>query len=217
MVYLIQAEEQEISYELLQQLASALARPPKFSLVDATHRVRHAVGVFEMPDETEAARVAKGFAAAGFNTLMTQELFLPPLTEPLNLHQPELDGPVELAVAGELHLIREQDKREYKVFVNSPEGDFSVDPVRIGEEKLPHRQVQYCLDIFTPQRHWRGRAEVTRALQECLIRLNATTARLGAGARHLLEGNRRLPTFEKVVDYELYVSWLYQLHRLKKR
>jgi hypothetical protein len=215
MVYLVQAEEREISFELLQQLAAVLARPPELSLADAAHRVQHAYGIFEMPDEAEAARVARGFAAAGFATITAPELFPPPPLEPLDLHHPELGGPVELAVAGELHLIREQDKWEYKVFAASPEGDFSVDPVRIDDDKLPHHAVQYYLDIFIAQRHWRVRTDLALALQEGLAKLDVSRARLGRGVRQLLEDGRQLPIFQKTGEYELYVAWLYQLLRLR--
>jgi hypothetical protein len=215
MVYLVQAEEHEISYELLQQLAAALARPPELCLADATHRVKHAFGIFEMPDAAEAARVARGFATAGFNTMITPELFPPPPPEPLDLHHPELDGPAALAAAGELHLLREQDRWEYKPFISRY--DAFIDKVKLDDDKIEHRKVQFSLDVFTAQRHWRVRADVALALKECLAQLDLGQARLGAGAQQLLGNNHRLPGFEKTRDYELYVSWLYQLLRLRGR
>jgi len=218
MIYLLQADEQEISLELLQQLAKVLMRLPEVAFADATHRVHAAHGIFEMPDEVEAARVAKGFAAAGFATLTVPELFPPPPAEPLNRQQPPPEGEVALAAAGQLRTVKVVKDWEAKAPRFSLLSPILIVPGSgTKETTAERRELWFYLDIFIAQRHLRLRADGETALQEYLKKLNLGGALLSIGVQHLLEKNRRLPAFEKETDYDRYISWLYQLRRAQKQ
>jgi hypothetical protein len=217
MVYLLQAEEQEISLELLQQLAKVLVRLPEVAFADATHQVHMAHGIYELPDEAEAARVAKGFAAEGFPTITVPEIFPPPAPELLNRqHLPE--GKIELAAAGQVHLVKSVTETEFKAPRISLFSPILVVPGSGSKEITRERsEFLFYLEVFAGARHWRMQSGGESLLLEYLAKMDLSGALLGAGVKHLLEKNRRLPAFDKEKEYDRYVSWLYQLLRAQKQ
>jgi|WetSurMetagenome_2_1015567.scaffolds.fasta_scaffold193524_2 hypothetical protein len=210
MVYLIQAEEPDISFDCLQELAAALIRPPEVTFADATHLVHNAHGIFELPDTGEAERVAQAFVEVNFPTFTLESLLPLPPPKPLNLHRPEIKGGVQLAIAGQVRLVREElQPKPSPALFSRVMGLGSRS--RIDESTLEHDTIWNHLEIFTDQGHWQARAEVEIVLVECLSKLTLAGAFLSVGVRHLLEKNRRLPLFNKEADYNRYVTWLYQV------
>ncbi len=101
MAYIIQAEEQEITSDLLQQLAPVLlAESPGLTPADATYRIRSSHGMLVIAGKAEAMRISQRFDQLGFPNFVLDELLNPPRAEHLNVEKPELDGEVELAVSG---------------------------------------------------------------------------------------------------------------------
>ncbi len=213
MVYIIQAQEQDISYEFLQNLANVLADSPGLTHADATFRVHNSHGIFAVEDPTDATRISQRFSELGLSNFIVPALLPPPKPEPLNADHPQLEGPVELAVAAELDLVAETTRWNF-----SPWRMRMIYPSRIPipgsgtEEWIEKREdTRFYLDLFTQTKHWRVRPGSSVVVQRLLGDLNLSGAYLNSGVKTLLRGERRLPRFATEEEFDKYVSWLYQL------
>jgi hypothetical protein len=218
MAYIIQAEEQDISFHLLQQLAAVLAETPGLTHADATYRIHSSHGILALADKAEATRISQRFTALGFQNFLRDELLHVPRPEHLNLEKPGLDGEAELVVAARLHVVTERhvlDINPFRIRMAYPE--IPIPGSSIEESTVEERDTHYCLDLFTSARHWRARPGSLPQIQAFLGATKKPDTCLNAGARDLINGERHLPTFGSEEDYKKYVTWLYQLRYAKAR
>jgi hypothetical protein len=212
MVYLIQAEEAEIPYELFERLAAAMDESPEVAFADATHQLRAGHGILEIAEHDEALRLSARFAEIGYRTHLIDSLLQPPRPEVLDLLQPQLPGPVGLAVVAALHLHTQR-----KVVSYSPLGAKVIYPrlvlpySGVEERTIEEEDSRYSLDLFTSGRRLRARPGSPVGIASLLAQLDLSGAYLNAGARHLQAGEHHLPSFTTEADYERYLTWLYQL------
>jgi hypothetical protein len=215
MVYIIQAEEQEITFDLLQKLAAVLlAESPGLTPADATYRIHSSHGMLAMADKAEAMRISQRFHQLGFRNFVLDELLDPPKAEHLNLERPELSGEVGLVVLGRLRTVTERTVRDYDARRRSIALAVTGIPLptsRARERTVEESDTRFCLDLFTPGKHWRARPGSPMPIQAVLSTVSIANAHLSRGVRSLLKGDRDIPTFEKEDDYDKYVTWLYQL------
>jgi hypothetical protein len=211
-VYLLQAEEREIPYELLQGLALILAESPGVVFADAVRKIHVSYGILELGTRAEAERVSARVAGLGLRTFVANHLLEPPEPEPLNPAAAEIAEEVELAAAARVDTTTEhramtlQPLRLRYVYPWIPVLDSVIDDKWVRETDAEH-----YLDLFTAQRHWRAKELSAVPLVEFVRGLGLSTATLGVGVTDLLAGGHNLPRFTSRRDYDRYVTWLYQL------
>ncbi len=74
MPYLIQAEEREIPYDLMHQLAKVIADSPGLICADGMHEVRTGHGILQVRDRAEADRLSELFGTLGVPVFLLDEL-----------------------------------------------------------------------------------------------------------------------------------------------
>jgi hypothetical protein len=218
--HLIQAdEEQEISQDLLQQLAAVLAESPELTFADATYQIHSARGMLAIPGAEEAARISQHFNDLGFRNFVVQDLLTPPRPRHLNLEKPELDEAVGLAVAARLAVVTERtitefNARRYVIGLATtgiPHRGAATDRRRVEQS-----DTRFCLDLLTPTTRWQARAGVSVPIRAFLTDTPMPDAYLSKGAGLLKQGSHDIPTFQGETDYDRYVTWLYQLRYAKR-
>jgi hypothetical protein len=212
MVYLLQAEEREISYELLQDLAMVLAESPEVVFADATRKVHTSHGIMEFESRAEAERVSARVAGLGFRTFIVDHLLAPPEPERLDPAGAQIAEEIELGAAARVDTV---DRHKVTTFnplrLRIAYPRIPIPSSVIDEEWVEDRNTEYSLDLFAGPRHWRLQHASAGPFVEFLQGLALSTATLGAGARSLLAGSRNLPRFSSEKDYQRYLTWLYQL------
>jgi hypothetical protein len=215
MAYIIQAEEREITVDLVQQLAPILlAESPGLSPADATYRIRSSRGMLAIGDKAEAMRISQRFDQLGFRNFVLDELLDPPKAEHLNVEKPELDGEVGLVALAILHTVTERTVRDFDARRRSIALAITGIPLPTSgsrERTVEESDTRFCLDLFTPERHWGARPGSLVPIQAVLSTASIANAYLSSGVRSLPKGDRNLPTFGSEADYNRYVTWLYQL------
>ena len=216
MVYIVQAEEQDITLDLLQQLAAVLlAESSGLTHADATYRIHSSHGILPVADKAEATRISQRFNEFGFRNFVLDELLGLPKPEHLNLEKPEVGGEVGLAVVARLRLVTERTIRSFNPRRFTLSLAVTGIPLRssgIEERTVEESDTRDCLDLFTPGKHSRARPESSLPIQALLGNAAISNAYLSAGARSLMRGDRKsIPTFEKEDNHDKYVTWLYQL------
>jgi hypothetical protein len=213
--YLIQAdEEQEVSDDLLQQLAAVLAESPELTFADATYRVHSSHGILAIEGKEEAARISQRFNDLGFRNFVVQELLTPPRPQHLNLETPELDEEVGLAVAARLHFVTERTVREFNVRRFSLSLAITGIPrprAAIEKRTIEQSDTRFYLDLFTQTKHWRAQVGSPLPIQALLGKAQMPKAHLSKGVQILMQGEHHIPTFQREDDYDKYITWLYQL------
>jgi len=219
MIYVIQAEEQSIPLELLQQLAAVLAEAPDLTLADTTYRIRNAHGMLAVEDRAEADRVSRRWTELGFPNFILDQLITVPRPENLNLDKPDFDPGIGLAVVTKLEIVTERTVREFQQrgFALGPAlTGIPVPRVRMEERTIEESSARFYLDLFTASRHWRARPGVSMRIEALLGTASLKDARLSAGARGLMKGeSRHVPRFDNEKDYEKYIRWLYHLRYVR--
>ena len=220
MAYVIQAdEEQEISHDLLQQLAATLAESPELTFADATYRIHSSHGILAIQGTKEAARISRRFNDLGFRNFVVQKLLHPPRPQHLNLEKPELDEEVGLAVAARLHFVTETTVREFNA------RRFSIGLAITGiprpgaameKRTVEHSETRFYLDLLTLTKRWQASAGSLAPIQALLAATPMPGAYLSKGAKTLMQGDHDIPTFQKDEDYDRYVTWLCQLRYAKR-
>lgn len=213
MPYVIQAEEQEIDLDLLQRLADVLlAEVSDITRADATYRVRRAGGILQVKERAAADRISARFTELGLRSFALEELLDPPRPQHLNLEKPQIEGEVELAIAGRLHRVDRKVVKTTRVGLSLPwaMAGIPVPKARTEERKVEESDTRYCLDLFASGTHWSARPGYPQAAQEMLTKVVTPATALSAGAASLLQGDKNIPEFGQEADYERYVTWLYQ-------
>jgi hypothetical protein len=216
MVYIVQVEEQEISRELLPQLAKLLIKPPDIIFADATHRIRSARGLLAFDEKAEAAIVSKQFNELGYRNFLLDELLPLPKRERLSLEQAELDPNIGLAAAAKFVSTSESTVEKANLNVGKL-ATFALTGFMLPgsgkqTETVKHSETTYLLELFTAEKRWQAPAAITPPLQHLLNKLpDAASVYYSLGAQNLRQGNTHLPTFESAKDYEHYLTWLFQL------
>jgi hypothetical protein len=215
MIYVIQAEEQDIPFELLQQLAAVLAEAPGLTHADATFRIHNSRGILAVENKAEADRVSQRFNELGVLTFVSGQVLTPPRPENLNLGKPDLDPEIGLAVAARLQLVTERTVREFK------QRGFAIGPALVGipiprlgmeERTVEDSDTRFYLDLFSSSRHWRARPGIPLPIQTLLNAAITGDVYLSKGARVLKQGDSRsIPRFDNEKDYDKYITWLYQI------
>jgi hypothetical protein len=212
MTYLIQAEERDLSFDLLQQLAKVMAESPELVLADATYELRSSHGILAVPARVEAERLSARFAALGVSTFLLDSLLEPPKPELLHLMQPRVQGAIEMAAAASLHLTTERkDVSINPLSMQVADPQIPIPGSSVQETTFEEHDSRYCFDLFTHEGHWRAEPDALALVQRFLGEADLSAAYLGAGVRSLQAGVRRLPTFASERDYDRYLTWLYQL------
>jgi hypothetical protein len=217
MPYIIQAEEQDISNDLLQQLAAVLAELPELILADAIHRIHNCHGLLVVEDKIQALHISQRFTELGFPNFILEELLALPKPERLNLEKPEAAEKFDLAVAARVQITEQSTDHEYRMTgIGLAAVGLGIPRLRIEEKTVEHTDTHFFLDLFTSESHWRAQADVTLRIKTFLEKLNNPTVHLDRGADSLMKGETNLPTFRKAADYERYLSWQYQLRYVKR-
>ncbi len=213
MVYLLQAEEREISYELLQDLALVLAESPGTAFADATRTIHTSHGILEFESRAEAERVCARVAGLGFRTFVIDHLLDPPEPELLHVKTAKVTEGIELAAAAQVHTVTERMVTTYNPLrVLSTDRQIAWLPgSTVEDEWIEETDTAYYLDLFAGPHHWRLEEESAGPYLEFVKGLALSDATLGIGVRNLLEGNRALPRFTSEHDYDRYLTWLYHL------
>ena len=215
MAYVIQAdEEEEISQDLLQQLAAVLAESPELTFADATYRIHSARGILAVQGAEEAARISRRFNGLGFRTFVVQELLSPPRPQHLNLEKPGLDEEVGLAVAARLNFVTERTVREFnarRFLIGLATTGIPRRGAAMEKRTFEHSDTRFYLDLLTPTTRWQARAGSSVPIQAFLADTPMPDAYLSKGAKVLMQGDHDIPTFQKDEDYDKYVTWLCQL------
>lgn len=213
MPYLILADERELPYDLLVQLAKVMDESADIVLADATRQLLHSHGILTIPDQREAERVAARFAALGVPNFLRATLLQVPLPKLFPLLHPRLDGAIELAVIGHLKLTTEHRQIIVNPLSAQLAGTIEFPSPGSSTETITATQhdTHFTIDLFTHAHHWRGQALALVAVQAFLKGIDLSAARLGAGVRNLQAGERRVPAFTDEQGYERYLSWLFQL------
>ena len=215
MAYLIQAdEEQEISRDLLQQLAAVLAESPELTFADATYRIHSSHGIMAIQGTEEAARISRRFNDLGFRNFVVQELLNPPRPQHLNLEKPGLDEEVGLAVAARLNFVTKQTVREFnarRFLIGMATTGIPRPGAAMDNRTVEHSDTRFCLDLLTLTKRWQARAGSSVPIQVFLADTPMPDAYLSKGAQVLKQGDHDIPTFQKDEDYDKYVTWLCQL------
>jgi hypothetical protein len=213
MPYVIQAEEREIDVDLLQRLADVLLdEVSDLTRADATYRVRRAGGILQVKERAAAGRISARFTELGLHSFVVEELLEPPRPQHLNLEKPEIEGEVELAVAGRLHQVDRKVIKTTRVGLSLPwaMAGIPVPKARTEERRVEESDTRYALDLFASGTHWRARPGYPQAVEDMLVKVVTPATSLSAGAASLLQGGRDIPEFGQEADYERYVTWLYQ-------
>jgi hypothetical protein len=212
MVYLIQAEEAEIPYELFEKLAGIMDEAPEVAFADATYRLRAGHGILEFADREEATRLSARFAEVGYQTRLVEALQPVPEPEVLDLLQPQVPSPVELVVVAALHLHTEHKVVTYSLLrVRMAGPRFGVPGSGREENTIEEEDSRFTLDLVAAGRHLRARPGSPVGIASLLTELDLSGAYLNEGARNLQSGNHHLPTFGTEEEYARYLTWLYQL------
>jgi hypothetical protein len=212
MVYLLQAEEREISYELLQDLAMVLTESPEVVFADATRKVHTSHGIMEFESRAEAERVSARVAGLGFRTFIVDHLLAPPQPEPLDPDRTQIGEEIELGAAARVDTVSQHMVTTFNplrmrvVYPRIPIPSSAID-----EEWVEDHNTEYFLDLFAGPHHWRVKHASAGPFIELVKGLDLSNAMLGAGVRSLLADSRNLPRFDGAKDYERYLTWLYQL------
>lgn len=212
MPYLILAEERELPYELLVQLAEVMDESPDLVLADATRQLRSSHGILTIPEKEEAERLAVRFRTLGVPTFLRDKLLEVPLPKPFPLLHPQLEGAIELAAVAHLEITTEHRQLSFNplnirmMYPNITLPGSSVETTTVVEHDS-----HYAVELFARTQHWRGQVEAFVAMQDFLKQLDLSNAYQGAGIRLVLAGERPLPTFTDEHSYDRYVTWLYQL------
>jgi hypothetical protein len=222
MVYLLQAEEREISFDLLQDLAAVLMESPDVAFADATRKIHNSHGIMEFESRDEAERASARFAGLSFRTFVVDHLLDPPAPELLHVKSAKLSDATELAAAAQVDTVVERKITTYHWLnmrvlygrlpypnLHSAEID---DPGRVLDvDRVEETDTEYYLDLFAGPHHWRIREGSAGPYLEFVKGLALSAATLGIGAGNLAAGNRALPRFQSEKDYDRYLKWLYQL------
>lgn len=212
MVYLVQAEESELSYDMLQKLAAILKETPGVTHADATYRLRNSFGIFAFDEQTEADRVCQRFNETGIPAFIIDTLLPLSATRSLNRDQPEVDGEIQLAVAGRLNLTTQIKTTEFNpLAIQIAYPRIPIPGSGTKERTAEKTETRFCIDLFTLTTHWRAHAGNLLVLQPIVELVSSTSALLSLGLQNLLKGDKRLPIFQSEDDYEKYVKWLYQI------
>jgi hypothetical protein len=212
MVYLLQAEEREISYELLQDLAMVLTESPDVVFADATRKVHTSHGIMEFESRAEAERVSSRVAGLGFRTFIVDHLLEPPEPEPLDPAGAQIAGEIELGAAARVDTVSQHKVTTFnplRLRIAYPR--IPIPSSVIDEEWVEDHNTEYFLDLFAGPHHWRIKHASAGPFIELVKGLALSTAMLGAGVRALLAESRNLPRFSGEKDYARYLTWLYQL------
>ena len=220
MAYLIQAdEEQEISQDLLQQLAAVLAESPELTFADATYRIHSSQGILAIQGTEEAARISRRFTDLGFRNFVVQELLNPPKAQHLNLEKPALDEEVDLAVAARLHFVTERTVTEFnarRYLIGLATTGIPRRGAATEKRRVEQSDTRFYLDLFTVTTRWQARAGLSIPIRVFLADTTMPDAYLSKGARVLKQGGHDIPTFQKEEDYDKYITWLWQLRHAKR-
>ena len=212
MLYLVQAKEEEIGYELLQQLAAVMAEAKEVTYADATYRIRSSYGVLGVEQKEEALRISRRFDELGFRHFVMEELLEPPAAVDLDLAASDFGQEVDLAAAAKLRLVTERTVRDINPLRMRVAYPRIPIPSSAVEERTVRRQdTRYYLDLFTPYEHWRVRTGSVVRIEEQLSKISMRRPLLGEGVRKLARGDRNIITFRSERDYDKYLKWLYQL------
>jgi hypothetical protein len=221
-VYLLQAEEREISYDLLQDLAAVLMASPDVAFADATRKIHSSHGIMEFESRGEAERVSARLGGLKFRTFVVDHLLDPPASELLHVRSAKLTDAIELAAAAEVDTTTEHKVTTYHwlnmrvlygrvPYPNLPNAEMD-DPGRVLDvDRAEETDIEYYLDLFAGPHHWRIKEGSAGPYLEFVKGLALSAATLGIGARNLAAGDRALPRFQSEKDYDRYLKWLYQL------
>jgi hypothetical protein len=213
MPYLILADERELPYELLVQLAQVMDESPDIVLADAMRQLRTFHGILTIADQEEAERLAARFGALGVPSFLRSTLLEVPLPKLFPLLHPRLERAIELAAIGHLKLTTEHRQIVLNPLNTQLAGTIQFPTPGSSTETITATQydTHFTIDLFTHDHHWRGQAQALVAVQAFLKGVDLSAARLGAGVRNLQAGGRRVPAFTDEQGYERYLSWLFQL------
>jgi hypothetical protein len=212
MVYVVQAEECELSYDLMQKLAAILKESPGVTHADATYRLRNSYGILVFDEQVEGNRVCQRFTESGVPAFLLDTLLPPAITRPLNREKPEVDGEIQLAVTGRLNLTTRTKTTEFNplgIQVAYPR--IPIPGSGITEHTTEKTEIRFYIDLFTPTTHWRAHAGNLLVLQPVVELIRSTSALLSVGIRNLLKNDKRLPIFQSEDEFDKYVKWLYQI------
>jgi hypothetical protein len=215
MPFLIFAEERELPYEMLVQLAQIMDESSEIALADATRQLHQAYDILHIPTADEAQRLVARFAALGVKSFALDALLEVPLPKLFHLQRPRHEGVIELAILGCMKIVT-----EHRQIIFNPLNAQVTYPNEMGMA-IAHNTTEtmtanqhdshITIDIFTDTDHWRGQVEVFVAAQSFLKDLDLSNAMLSDGIRKLQAGEHHLPTFTDEHDYDRYVSWLFHL------
>lgn len=212
MAYLIQGDESDLTPELRERLAQAMAESGAMVLADARYRIRHAQGILQFDDRSEAERVAARFAEMGFANFLLDQLLPVPKPRLIGVGAPIPEDQMGLVV---LALLSTETTRVVtdENPVNPRVGYALFTGLGMGseEEVVTDRKTQYRLDLFTREQHWRVQSGALVRIADVFTSVDVADAHISEGVHSLSNSDRRVPVFADEKQHERYLTWLYQL------
>lgn len=218
--YVVQREEKEIDFELFEQLADALSRETGIPKLDAKMQMKHFYGMLNVTDEERAQKISESFKKTGLDNFILREEQLIQLPRHKQLGKDYLDSMklTELIAVGEIS--REIEEKSWRVNLLRMKFIGPRIPVlgsSIEENVRRKRQTVYYLDFFTRQTHWRiTRDSLPKREMAFLKDIGLSKTYLTQSVKRNLEGNERVISFSSEIDYNKYLTWLFQLRYAKR-
>ncbi len=211
MPYLIQADEEPIPYDLLQQLAKVMDESEELTFADATLQLQHAHGILQVADQAEAERLSARFIELGFRNFILEKLLDVPAPEQLNLQTPFTEV-AEVMTVARVDLEKERTERTFDPLqVQLTSYNFPILGTGVEEHTITEHDTRFYLDLFTQNKRWQAHPGSLLPILEFLKTFDTTHLALSVSMQKLLAGERNLQRFRKEKDYQRHVSWMYQV------
>jgi hypothetical protein len=224
--YIIQSEERDIDYDLLERLAEILSGETGIPKIDAKPQMKHSYGIFEISEEQQAKKVSEQFGKLGLDNFILREdelVTFPKIETVYNLSQVDIKD-VRLVAAGLVLKKIEKTKTRYNIlgaklyWLRFSMGEFMRDNIDSMYRRVVKREIQRStyIDIFTRHRHFRMQDKnIRRVVDELISEIDIKSIYLNECIKGILEGRRGIIRFSEVRHYDRYLSWLVQLRYAK--
>jgi hypothetical protein len=207
-VYVLQTEEVELGLSELSKFAEILRREMGITPIEATAQLKRAFGILRMPDPALAEKVSAALTAGGIKTKVFRRLLLLPELLPREADSSGFQP--ELIAAG--ILLEETSKAIRQRF--RPSARVSM----VRESTTTATELTFVIDAMNQTgRARREEGGLSDPLKKWLAGVVESAGQtpggpyLSSGVKLLLEGRRNLPRFQSEVNYERYLTRLFNL------